>query len=206
MNCSNDEAFELILAKQKPGYSFIDPPLFSDAKEPKRKDKGILIADMNLLSRKQGMLHVLGKALYKYRNGIEKECILLSQLPKGYTIRQKKSKRIYYIKGHPGGHDLNTAMFIPHLIWLEKASSKCECPCTACHSPSLNPNSITLISDLPNLALEYENCTVESFKMLQSVVIKPPNDIYCKTFIVPIPVFPRQKTILREKDRDEPDC
>ncbi|GAA5799549.1 hypothetical protein HPULCUR_004965 [Helicostylum pulchrum] len=173
MNCSNDEAFELILAKQKPGYSFIDPPLFSDAKEPKRKDKGILIADMNLLSRKQGMLHVLGKALYKYRNGIEK---------------------------------VNIAMFIPHLIWLEKASSKCECPCTACHSPSLNPNSITLISDLPNLALEYENCTVESFKMLQSVVIKPPNDIYCKTFIVPIPVFPRQKTILREKDRDEPDC
>ncbi|KAI8073614.1 hypothetical protein BDF21DRAFT_423903 [Thamnidium elegans] len=187
MNRSNDEAFELTLAKQKPGYSFIEPPLFSDVKEPRKKDKGILITDMNLLSRKQGMLHVLGKALFEHRNGFKKESILLSQLPKGYTIRYNKSKRTYYIIGHPGGHILNTAMFVPHLIWLEMASSECECLCTACHLPSLNPNSISLISDLPSLAHEIENFTIESFKVLQSVVIKPPDDIYCKSFIVSLP-------------------
>lgn len=72
MNRGNNEAIELILAKQKPGYSFIDPPLFSDAKEAKKIDKGAVVTNMNILSKKQGMLHILGKALYEYRNDIEK--------------------------------------------------------------------------------------------------------------------------------------
>lgn len=71
MTIKNNEVSGFIPIAQKSGFTYIEPPTYSDAIKPEDGDD-ITMNDMNLFSKSKRILNVLGKALYKFRTGIEK--------------------------------------------------------------------------------------------------------------------------------------